>query len=320
VVGVRRSSSCSFGIDSISISIYIFDKYIADVPKVHIVDPKYPVYDTADCAGEWSYIQYKSCANPSKPIMITDANVCGSERKNVYKESGQYNSCRHPSHGIDRFLNAQVIEQWSGWMRGGYNQQAWCSQVRAVAEARAGRPVDWQVMSTDEESKREFPGQVFYRYFCRGEARWDPIYTEKSSPPCGLSPPQEVSVDVPRTCPDPNKGFSQVVNVSCGENLDRKYLPSKHYNDILDRYKRGEIASFMCTTCETFRDNIEQYAECMVASGHYALERSDSAHQSMARSRLIAIDARDQVLSRGTQKKVRDQIRHLDRALGDRGK
>ena len=69
-------------------------------------------------------------------------------------------------------VRMEIVIRWSGWRKGGYNQQAWCSDLRREFEASLGRSVEWTVLATDERTKEEFPRRFFYQYFCRAEAKW----------------------------------------------------------------------------------------------------------------------------------------------------
>jgi hypothetical protein len=69
-------------------------------------------------------------------------------------------------------LANKLVEQWSEWREGGYNQDAWCNDVRQSFERTLQKPVRWTVLSKDERSKEEFPRRFYYQYFCKGQAEW----------------------------------------------------------------------------------------------------------------------------------------------------
>lgn len=66
----------------------------------------------------------------------------------------------------------QVVDRWSDWKEGGFDQNSWCSEVRSQFERERGREVEWTVQQATEERKVEFYRRYFYRYYCKAVARW----------------------------------------------------------------------------------------------------------------------------------------------------
>lgn len=73
---------------------------------------------------------------------------------------------------VTKSVRTRLVQEWSDWRKGGYNRDAWCNDVRTNLERELGRPIEWVVLKTDENSKEEFFRQFYYKYYCQGEARW----------------------------------------------------------------------------------------------------------------------------------------------------
>jgi hypothetical protein len=309
----------------VPVALFVFGLYIAssyfDISAVRLDPPEYTIEMTKQpCDGDWYFIEYQSCPDKNRPLLITDADVCGTVEKTELDSGHEYRECRNPSHGIVAYENSHEFEKWSGWRQGGYNQQAWCSEVRRDAEARVGSLIDWQVIKTEEKSKEEFFRRIYYKYYCKGIARWGPIYASKRSSVCGREEnSQEKHVAIAGTCADPDNPFEESVRKECGENLVPRYRDGDERAYIVALHESGKLSKFMCTTCEAFIGRTEEYAKCLIASATFGLERGNEDHQRAVKSRMIGLrstEGQRNELSDKMLDALRSQILHIERQLG----
>lgn len=106
-----------------------------------------------------------------------------------------YASCRHVSHGIERWeREAPWGPKNTGWLGGGNNRTDQCNSIIA-AEKASDPAVEIELLPGEgienltgmwEKSKIDVFGRVEYKYFCKGTIRSNPVYVEKQSSACGL--------------------------------------------------------------------------------------------------------------------------------------
>jgi len=94
-------------------------------------------------------------------------------------------SCRHPSHGVERFQRTLQVSRTSREMGGGYNQPAWCRDVvgSLAGEYPGG---SFSVAGSSESSRNHCPpfNCPQYTYTCVVQVQADPVYAEKISQAC----------------------------------------------------------------------------------------------------------------------------------------
>jgi V8-like Glu-specific endopeptidase len=94
-------------------------------------------------------------------------------------------TCRHPSHGVEKYQRTFDVARDSNWMGGGYDQTRWCNDV--IAALRGAYPQGaFSVMSRGEESEskcRPFNCPQ-YKYKCSIRVEVDPLFKEMASAAC----------------------------------------------------------------------------------------------------------------------------------------
>ena len=102
--------------------------------------------------------------------------------------STTYKTCRLPEFGIERWLRYEDIGQSSGWRDGGKSQQDWCNEL--IANIVRGRSLGPEhlatVLNMSERSDKDWKGHVTYNYFCKVRISWQPVYSERQDPACGV--------------------------------------------------------------------------------------------------------------------------------------
>lgn len=112
-------------------------------------------------------------------------NVQISGSNNVVNPPPQPKPCRDKSHGVERFARTFVAERTSNWMGGGYSQDPWCNDV--INELRAQHPDgEFNVLAKSEKSETKCApfNCPQYQYYCKVEAKVEPVYVEKLSSAC----------------------------------------------------------------------------------------------------------------------------------------
>lgn len=94
-------------------------------------------------------------------------------------------TCRHPSHGIERYQGNFVATENSGWRKGGYDQTKWCNDYLSMLKARYPES-KLEVVSKSERNRDSCPPFrcIQYRYECSVRVQRKPIYREAASPYC----------------------------------------------------------------------------------------------------------------------------------------
>jgi hypothetical protein len=88
------------------------------------------------------------------------------------KSNANDERCYFTDNDCENYKEVQIYEDWSEWKRGGYNRDAWCSDLRRRFESIKKQTVEWTVIATDESSEERPIRRYYYRYFCRAQARW----------------------------------------------------------------------------------------------------------------------------------------------------
>jgi S1-C subfamily serine protease len=94
-------------------------------------------------------------------------------------------TCRHSSHGIERYQNNFVVSRVSSWYGGGHSQERWCDTV--VSNAKVEDPLARiTVLGSSEASEsRCLPFNCpQYQYKCTIRIENNPIFEERTSEYC----------------------------------------------------------------------------------------------------------------------------------------
>ncbi len=292
--------------------------FFTEVPSVPPSDIDYPaVNKSPKCGGKWIYTEYQLCEDQTLPIIdpITDAEICGTEIKNISNKSDQFAKCRHESHGIAGYENAETFDEWSGWKKGGYNRSTWCSVVETKARSQIGVPIQWEVIRTDERSKEELIRRFFYKYYCKGEARWNPIYMEARSAACGKEPDITETIEVAKTCHNPESSirYGSTRRKGCG--IASEKIFENDSVKLEERISKEEVSWYACSSCEGLKSDRNNYAECLISSAYYFMEASDTDGMTDIIPRLVALKSNPSSLDRRIKKRIRSQLFHLNEAV-----
>jgi len=136
---------------------------------------------------------------------VTDGAICGFTEKTSQHRDHQFKLCTHPNHGITGYQHSEVVSGSSGWRGGGYNQVAWCNDVKRAKERSVGQSIVWSQETRSEGRKKDWLGKAEYNYHCTIPAKWGPIYAAKRSPACGEEPYLNRTEQVAKTCIDESK-------------------------------------------------------------------------------------------------------------------
>ncbi len=294
--------------------------YFSEVPAVLPEDPEYPKISAySQCEGQWIATEYRLCEDKDNPIyeMVTDANICGVEKTTELKNAGQFKTCEHPSHGIVGYKKTKIFEVWSGWRKGGYDQRSWCNELQSRAAKSIGQPIEWEVIETKEQRKEEFLRRFFYKYYCKAEAQWEPIYRTAQSKACGIEQPVAVNIEIAKTCqnPDVQVEYKRTRRKECNPTVSRKFYENGDASKLIEQIDKGEISWHKCATCEDLIENPNQYTECLIASAYYYMESSNIDGMKTIKSKLVARKSNPKGLNKKTEKRVKHQLTHLKEAL-----
>ncbi len=137
-----------------------------------------------------------------KYALVTSGDVCGFNEKTVSYREHEFKLCTHPSHGVASYQHSEIVRDSSGWRDGGYNQLAWCNEVKRRKERAVGESIVWGEETRSENSKKDIFGHVEYNYHCSIPARWGPVFVASRSAACGNEPYSERIEREPKTCID----------------------------------------------------------------------------------------------------------------------
>ena len=285
--------------------------------KEDFVVPK-PFGKDSLCSGHWIYREKDICDDKSKPIhpQVADGNKCGWDERTKMEQPDGYKSCRHISHGVERYQYNDVVEQNSGWRGGGRDQDWWCQEMKNGYQAtKPNISIVWRDRTSSENSRHDIFNNYQYNYHCRVTAYWGPIYNLRESQACGPKDPIEVKYREPRTCIDYDKiiGYEQSQNTSCDykKNLSEKQGSNTAFVYNLNNKNLLEDTT-ICTTCDEYAKNINQQAKCILENytkleADGILKRSPSVMTTI-RNVSEKLVGSDRPLKRRLKKQLRDVI------------
>jgi hypothetical protein len=98
-----------------------------------------------------------------------------------------YKTCALPEFGRIGWVNTETVENGSGWVDGGNSQPWWCEKLKQqfVTGRSLGPDHEAVVLSSSEESDKDFFGHVTYNYICKIKFSWTSIYESRQDPRCG---------------------------------------------------------------------------------------------------------------------------------------
>lgn len=94
-------------------------------------------------------------------------------------------TCRHPSHGVERYAKEFDVTRESGWRGGGFDQPRWCGDLVAMLKGEyVGAEI--AVLRSSEDKKNTCSPFICpqYNYSCTAHVKADPIYNERESDAC----------------------------------------------------------------------------------------------------------------------------------------
>jgi len=143
----------------------------------------------------------RMCDEPVN-VIKRDRIACGTEREEYITTPARPDTCSRPEFGIARWQRSTVVARTSGWRRGGYNPDAWCNDVKAIAiqTLNAGAIHDTKVVAKSEEKRKRF-GEAQYNYHCSVQIQWQPIHNTRTHPLCGMLEPVKAFREVAKQCP-----------------------------------------------------------------------------------------------------------------------
>lgn len=141
------------------------------------------------------YFQWVSCQN-----IMSSSTMTTEEKQNqwgivlsTFREQKINKTCSRPEFGQIGWQRNVTINQSSGWVGPGSNQDNWCNQLinQTVQGRGIGNEHEVKVISKGEEGR--WGNAVLhtnrqYNYHCQIIISWDPIYQAKADPACGFEP------------------------------------------------------------------------------------------------------------------------------------
>lgn len=320
IFGAKWWEAIGVSVAVIGLLVTIITVFFTDVPAVLPSEPEYPgISLDSQCQGDWVYTEYQECPDKSKPITetITDGDICGYTTVTELDSSITYKECRDTSHGLAGYASSNIVEQWSGWRKGGYDQRSWCNELQARTQQSIGQPIKWEIIETRERKKEEFPRRFYYKYFCKAKAQWMPIYNVSRSPACGREAPRAINVEIADSCINPNAPikYRSTRRKECGTTESRTFIPDSDRDELIKKVNAGEVSWHKCLTCDDLSSSPNDYAECLISSAYYYMELSDTAGMKNIKSRLVARKSNPNGIERKTRRRVKHQLLHLKEAL-----
>jgi hypothetical protein len=103
-----------------------------------------------------------------------------------------YRTCSLPEFGQAGWAREEILQGTSGWLGGGSNQSAYCSEfIASVVSSRSlgGTRYHIDQINSFEEGRRTgaFGVERQYNYFCVVKLQSQPIYNERMDERCGVA-------------------------------------------------------------------------------------------------------------------------------------
>lgn len=129
------------------------------------------------------------CDEPIYKV-VTDKELCGTTTEEFIVNPAKPKTCRHPDFGHEGWSKTETVTQSSGWRGGGSNQANWCNQLTAsfIQSRTVESKYDKEILGSREESNKDWKGHVTYNYHCTVKVSWEPVYSERTDPKCGMTP------------------------------------------------------------------------------------------------------------------------------------
>ena len=117
--------------------------------------------------------------------LISKRNALAGIESEIPFPEACYSTCRHNTHGVEKWQSIQPWKDNTSWLDGGSNPEAECRKIAAGIQAQTQGSVA-EVTSTREEHQRDPFFHDTYKYFCEGVVKSNPIFNKKRSEACGL--------------------------------------------------------------------------------------------------------------------------------------
>ena len=150
-------------------------------------------YKDIDMQQKDLYYEWISCQNiMSSPSMsIEQKQFQWGIVLSAFRPPVHYKTCSRPEFGQNGWQRNVTVNQSSGWVGPGSNQDNWCNQLinLTIKDRGIGSEHDVKIASKSEEGKW---GNDFlhtdrqYNYHCNINISWDPLYNSKADPICGV--------------------------------------------------------------------------------------------------------------------------------------
>jgi hypothetical protein len=142
----------------------------------------------ATAAGEYETGSSRGVLQEHLAAALADANKC---KLQIWSDLNSKllprteKGCRHPDNDVEYWGHTKRWSADSGWRRGGSSPLEYCGAVK-VARERKFRTRQIVLVDSGERQKTERTPfkKDYYRYTCRFEERWQPIYKFADTPAC----------------------------------------------------------------------------------------------------------------------------------------
>lgn len=135
---------------------------------------------------------YRGIPLANLPDRIPTVSMCKSELVRVIFQREKISvprECRHPDFGRVGWRQSETITDSSGRVSGGRDQIWWCNRVTEsfLSSRQISGPKDITILQRWEESRKDWKGHVTYKYHCKINFKWNPVYrAQADADRCGV--------------------------------------------------------------------------------------------------------------------------------------
>ena len=267
------------------------------IPETPVLPPSFTAQ--SQCSGTWIFRERKICegASQSMPSIVTDGEICGWEISHDTVQPTGYKTCRHVSHGFERFANFEEVTHQSsrrGWdIESIFSHQS--EQCQIMKENYIFDNPDRDIVWRNERSSRQIGEPsihgIPYTIRCYAVANWGPIYVRKESEACGPLDPVQQATRTPKQCVPPTELADSMKTQSAHCEWEERYNSITTINEeIFRKYSDGIVERPICMTCSEFSANARQMADCLVNNFNRLreIERINESAHSRIKAEIIS--------------------------------
>lgn len=139
--------------------------------------------------SEWESVAQNELAGDRRDARGCSERMALAAMERVCQKPKVYRNCSNPAFGIASWGVVETVTGSSGWRGGGYNQEAYCNDLKNQAIAArqlGGKLFEIGPYQRNESQRMTWDRHAQYNYSCSFQLKSNPIYNSRRDPICGV--------------------------------------------------------------------------------------------------------------------------------------